>query len=186
MFLIVGLGNQGDLYKKTRHNVGFMAVDFISNRHNFIWSNKSKFCADIASGSMDEQKVILCKPNTFMNLSGRAVLSLMSYYKVENQKLIVIHDDIDLDLGRVKCKIGGGAGGHNGLKSIDAAVGQNYYRIRVGVGKPDRNKMDVSDYVLGNFSDSELLILNEKYSNIAQNIDLLFFSKLEEFKNKIS
>ena len=91
MFLIVGLENPGELYKKTRHNVGFMAVDFISNRHNFIWSRKSKFNADITSGNIGGHKVVLCKPTTFMNLSGKAVLSVMSYYKIKTTKLVVIH-----------------------------------------------------------------------------------------------
>ncbi len=186
MFLIVGLGNPGELYKKTRHNAGFMAVDFISNRHNFIWSSKSKFNADITSGNIGGHKVVLCKPTTFMNLSGKAVLSVMSYYKIETTKLVVIHDDIDLDFGRVKCKVGGGAGGHNGLKSIDETIGPDYYRIRVGIGKPDRQSSYVSDYVLSNFSDSEILILYNKYDIILQNINLLLSSKLEEFRTQIS
>ena len=186
MFLIVGLGNPGELYKKTRHNAGFMAVDFISNRHDFIWSNKSKFNADITSGNIGDYKVVLCKPNSFMNLSGRSVLSVMSYYKIESKKLIVIHDDIDLDFGKVKCKIGGGSGGHNGLKSIDEIVNPNYYRIRLGVGRPDHNNSHVADYVLSNFSNSELLVLHGKFDNIVQNLNLLFLSRLEEFKTQIA
>ncbi len=186
MFLIVGLGNPGDLYKSTRHNAGFMAVDFISNRHNFIWSRKSKFNADITSGNIESHKVVLCKPNTFMNLSGRAVLSVMSYYKIESKNLIVIHDDIDLDFGKVKCKIGGSAGGHNGLKSIDGIIDPNYYRIRIGVGRPDHNNSQVSDYVLSNFSNSELIVLHNKFDNILQNINLLFLSRLEEFRIQIA
>jgi len=186
MFLIVGLGNPGNIYKKTRHNAGFMAVDFISNRHNFIWSNKSKFNADITSGSIGDYKLVLCKPNSFMNLSGRAVLSIMSYYKIESKKLIVIHDDIDIDFANIKCKIGGSSGGHKGLKSIDEVIDSNYYRIRLGVGRPDYNRENVADYVLSNFSDSELNILDNNCKNIAENINFLFSSGLEEFKKQIA
>ncbi len=177
MFLIVGLGNPGELYKKTRHNSGFMAADFVSSRHNFTWNHKPKFNADVASGVIDGHQVILCKPSTFMNLSGNAVLSIMSYYKIEHNKLIVIHDDIDLELGKLKCKLGGSSGGHNGLKSIDKAIGPNYHRIRIGVGRPDSKHAYIADYVLGNFSDSDLLVLYEKYDIIMQNITLLLSSE---------
>jgi PTH1 family peptidyl-tRNA hydrolase len=186
MFLITGLGNPGELYKKTRHNVGFMAVDFISSRHKFIWSHKSKFNADITSGNIDDQKVVVCKPTTFMNLSGNAILPVMSYYKIDRKRLIVIHDDIDLDFGKVKCKIGGGSGGHNGLKSMDETIGPDYCRIRIGIGRPDRQNADVSNHVLGNLSDAELLVLCNKYDIISQNINLLFSFELEKFKTQIS
>lgn len=186
MFLIVGLGNPGELYKKTRHNAGFMAVDFISNRYNFIWSHKSKFNTDVASGNIDDYKIVLCKPTTFMNLSGNAILSVMSYYKIERKKLIVIHDDIDLDFGKIKCKIGGGSGGHNGLKSIDETIGSDYCRIRIGIGRPDHPNSDVSNYVLGNFSDAELLSLYNKHEIISQNVNLLLSFELEKFKAQVS
>lgn len=182
MFLIVGLGNPGSIYEKTRHNAGFMAVDVISNRYNFLWSYKSKFNSDIATGLTGDTKLVLCKPTTFMNLSGNAVASLLSYYKIENKNLIVIHDDIDLDLGEIKCKIGGSSAGHNGLKSIDYHVGSDYLRIRVGVGRPDRSRINTADYVLSKFSNSDFLELQLRYEIIAQNIELLFANKLEEFK----
>jgi PTH1 family peptidyl-tRNA hydrolase len=186
MFLIVGLGNPGELYRKTRHNAGFMAVDFISNCHKLIWTHKSKFNADITSGNIDNYKVVFCKPTTFMNLSGNAVLPVMSYYKIELKRLIVIHDDIDLEFGKIKCKIGGGSGGHNGLKSIDEKLGVSYYRVRIGIGKPDRQNSEVTNYVLNNFSDGELSILDSKYEIIAQNIHLLLASELEKFKLQVS
>jgi PTH1 family peptidyl-tRNA hydrolase len=185
MFLIVGLGNPGNLYERTRHNAGFMAVDFISNRHNFSWSHKSKFNSDIATGVIGERKTVLCKPTTFMNLSGNAVASLISYYKIEHKNLIVIHDDIDLDLGELKCKIGGSSAGHNGLKSIDEHIGNDYLRVRIGVGKPDRQHISTSDYVLSRFGSDELLLLESKYQIIAQNIELLFTHEIERFKGQI-
>lgn len=185
MFLIVGLGNPGDIYEKTRHNAGFMAVDFISNRHNFSWSHKSKLNADIATGIIGDHKIVLCKPTTFMNLSGNAVLPVMSYYKILRKNLIVIHDDIDLDLGELKCKTGGSAAGHNGLKSIDGVIGQDYCRVRVGVGRPDRARVDTADYVLGRFSNGELISMQHKYEVISQNIELLFSFEVEKFKAQI-
>lgn len=185
MFLIVGLGNPGDNYEKTRHNAGFMAVDFISSRHNFSWTHKSKFNADIATGIIRDYKIVLCKPITFMNLSGNAVLPLMSYYKILRNNIIVIHDDIDLELGELKCKIGGSSAGHNGLKSIDGVIGPDYCRIRIGVGKPERDRVNTADYVLGRFSNEELLFLQQKYEIISQNIELLFAFELEKFKKQI-
>lgn len=185
MFLIVGLGNPGDNYEKTRHNAGFMAVDFISSRHNFSWSHKAKFNADVATGAIGDHKIVLCKPTTFMNLSGNAVLPVMSYYKILRKNIIVIHDDIDLDLGELKCKIGGSAAGHNGLKSIDGVIGPDYCRVRVGVGRPDRDRVNTSDYVLGRFSNEELLFLQHKYETISQNIELLLAFELETFKAQI-
>ena len=186
MFLLVGLGNPGEIYRKTRHNAGFMAVDFISNRYNFIWNHKSKFNADIALGSIENYKTVFCKPTTFMNLSGNAVLPVMSYYKIERSQLIVIHDDIDLEFCKVKCKFGGSNGGHNGLKSIDEKLGQDYYRIRIGIGRPVTNGSGIANYVLTNSSDTELLALYKKYETILKNIHLLFSSELENFKIQIS
>lgn len=186
MFLLVGLGNPGEIYRKTRHNAGFMAVDFMSNRYNFIWNYKSKFNADVALGNIENYKTVFCKPTTFMNLSGNAVLPVMSYYKIERSQLIVIHDDIDLELGKVKCKFGGSNGGHNGLKSIDQKLGQDYYRIRIGIGRPVPQNLSIASYVLGNFLDLELLILYKKYEIILENIQLLFSAELEDFKIQIS
>lgn len=186
MFLVVGLGNPGDLYKKTRHNAGFMAVDFISDRHNFLWAHKNKFNAEIATGIWEGHKVILCKPVTFMNLSGNAVLPLMTYYRLKPENIIVIHDDIDLEFGKLKCKIGGSSGGHNGLKSIDNTIGVNYYRLRVGVGGPNRAYQDTSTYVLGNFSNEEIQGLESKFETITTNLPLLFEFKLEKFKSQLN
>lgn len=168
--LIVGLGNRGDNYQNTRHNIGFVAVDAISRLYNFTWSYKSKFNADIAVGECILGKVILCKPMTFMNLSGLSVQSLVSFYKIPTESVIVIHDDIDLALAKIKHKIGGSSGGHNGIKSIDKSIGKNYHRLRIGIGRPHNLDYDISDYVLGKFTKEEEQLLVEPISQLVDKI----------------
>lgn len=186
MILIVGLGNPGTNYINTRHNIGFIAVDIISDRYNFSWQNKSKFNADIASGDCELGKVMLCKPRTYMNLSGVAIQSLASFYKIPIQNIIVIHDDIDLSIGKIKYKIGGSAGGHNGLKSLDNTIGAHYQRIRVGIGRPEHPMYDVSDYVLSKFSISEEELIKTKLNILVNHLKLLINGELEKFKRQIS
>lgn len=187
MFLIVGLGNPESDYRYTRHNIGFIAIDVISNQCKVALSSKAKFHADLVKTSINDHDVILCKPDTYMNLSGKAVAAIASYYKIPSNKIIVLHDDIDLGLGVIKCKIGGGHGGHNGLKSIDAAIGSaEYYRVRIGVGRPENPNIEVSDYVLGKFTDDELMQINTKLCDIADGLNLLLDGKLEIFKKKLS
>ena len=131
--LIVGLGNPGNEYMNTRHNVGFMAVDALAGG-DAVW--KSEKNALTTRGEIDGRAVIFAKPQTYMNDSGRAVLALMTFYKIPLENLVVIHDDMDLPNGNMRQKIGGGSAGHNGIKSIDAAVGREYRRIRIGIGHP--------------------------------------------------
>ena len=152
--LIVGLGNPGPEYATTRHNVGFMAVDALAG--DGTW--KSEKNALTRKGEIDGQSVIFVKPQTYMNNSGSAVLALMTFYKLPLENLIVIHDDMDLANGTMRTKIGGGSAGHNGIKSIDAAVGNEYKRIRIGVGHPRdfESQMDPADWVLGRFTDTQL------------------------------
>ena len=159
MFLIIGLGNVGSEYFSTRHNVGFMMVDHIANRHKAQWNFKAKFNAQISSIKDLDSQFLLCKPATYMNLSGIAVQSIASFYKVPGTQIIVIHDDIDLALGRVVSKFSGGAGGHNGLKSIDKHIGPNYHRIRIGIGRPENVQQSVADYVLSKFTPAEASIM---------------------------
>ena len=160
MKLIVGLGNPGIQYQFTRHNVGFMVVDEIFYHHFSASDWKKKFNGLAASGEINGQKILLLKPETFMNLSGKAVLSACSFLKIGPADIIVIHDDIDLEIGKIKVKVGGSSAGHNGIKSIDSAIGTEYHRIRVGVGRPT-TQMDIADYVLSNFSKEELDNLKE-------------------------
>lgn len=187
MFLIVGLGNLGLEYHYTRHNVGFIAIDAISRYCGASLLLKSKFNASFAKTVIDGHDVILSKPDTYMNLSGKSVSAIAAYYKIPLSNIIILHDDIDLAFGVVKCKIGGGHGGHNGIKSIDALMGSaNYYRVRVGVGRPKHRNMNVSDYVLGKFSQDELKQICQKLDHISGVLHLLLDGKLEEFKKALS
>lgn len=153
--LVVGLGNPGNEYMRTRHNVGFMAVDFLAG-NGAVWKNEHD--AMTTRAKIDGYGVIFVKPMTFMNLSGNAVGAIARFYKVPTENIIVIHDDMDLKVGNVREKIGGGSAGHNGIKSIDAVIGPDYRRIRIGIGHPrDFDlKIDPADWVLGRFSDEQM------------------------------
>lgn len=153
--LIVGLGNPGTEYENTRHNVGFMALDALAPT-DAIWKKEKN--ALVTKCEIDGHKVILAKPQTFMNNSGDAVLPLMTFYKIPLENLIVIHDDMDIKVGDKKEKIGGSSAGHNGIKSIDAAVGNEYRRIRIGIGHPRDFESPISpvDWVLGKFDPEQL------------------------------
>lgn len=150
MLLVVGLGNPGAKYAYNRHNIGFLAVDDIVHRHNFTpW--RERFSALVAEGRLGSEKAIVMKPMTFMNRSGQAVGAAMRFYKLTPADVIVIHDELDLPPGRVKVKRGGGSGGHNGLKDIDAHIGRDYLRVRLGIGHPGHRDR-VTGYVLSDFS----------------------------------
>ena len=162
MYVLVGLGNPGEKYALNRHNIGFMAIDSIAATYKFP-SFKAKFSASFSEGIIGEHRVILCKPMTYMNLSGQSVGELIRFYKVSPNCVYVIHDDLDLETGKIKLKIGGGSGGHNGLKSLDQNIGKEYWRVRLGIGHPGRSSVRedlVTHYVLSNFSrhDEEWLI----------------------------
>ncbi len=163
--LIVGLGNPGSEYIKTRHNVGFMAVDALAGDDATWRSEKNALTTRV---DIDGQRVILAKPQTYMNNSGVAVLALMTFYKVPLENLIVIHDDMDVSVGNVREKVGGGSAGHNGIKSIDANVGRDYRRVRIGIGHPRdyELKIDPADWVLGRFTDEQINLINDVISKI--------------------
>ena len=180
MFLIAGLGNPGSKYSLTRQNIGFLVIDEITKNLSVKTNiNKSNFVADITKSS----NTLLVKPQTFMNESGKSIVSIADYYDIANEEMIIIHDDLDLPFGTVKYKIGGGHGGHNGLRSIDAHMGKDYIRIRVGIGKPE-NKSDVANYVLSNFSKVELKDLEAIISHIIKSIEALRTLKIDEVKSK--
>ncbi|MFI3241645.1 MAG: aminoacyl-tRNA hydrolase [Alphaproteobacteria bacterium] len=181
MKLIVGLGNPGTQYLNTRHNVGFMALDEICKCHSFC-DYKKKFNGLVAEGNIDGVKTLLLKPQTFMNLSGNSVLAAASFYKIKPEDIVVIHDDLDIVLGKVKAKIGGGSAGHNGLKSIDSNLGNQYYRIRIGIGN---DKAQVINHVLGNFNKTENETLSVIFDRIANNINLLLNADLNKFASII-
>ena len=171
MLLLVGLGNPGQRYANNRHNIGFMAVDEIVRRHSFgPW--RSKFQGQVSEGRIGREKVLILKPETFMNESGRAVGEALRFYKLEPEEVVVVYDEIDLVPGKIKVKKGGGAGGHNGLRSIDAHIGQNYRRVRLGVGHPGDKNL-VHSHVLGDFSKSETLWRDKLLDAVASDFPLL-------------
>ena len=158
MFLIVGLGNPGKEYEDTRHNIGFKVIDNIAKEYN-IEVNRQKFKGVYGEGFIDGEKVILLKPLTYMNLSGDSVREVMNFYKLTNEEVLIIYDDISLDVGRLRIREKGSAGGHNGIKSIIAQLGTDVFpRIKVGVGQPNVNLVN---YVLGKFTKEEKIILSE-------------------------
>ena len=184
MFLIVGLGNPGAKYVGTRHNAGFMAVDAIASKYGFgVW--RDKFDGLIAEGKIGNHKVYLLKPQTFMNLSGNSVVKAAMFYKILPSNIIVIHDDMDLDIAQIKVKTGGGSGGHNGLKSIDACVTNAYNRIRLGVGHPKGSNEEVVNHVLSGFSKNEREILLQNIDFVVENIEILLNDGVNAFSNKI-
>ncbi|KIL98030.1 Peptidyl-tRNA hydrolase [Paramagnetospirillum magnetotacticum MS-1] len=153
MILLVGLGNPGSDYARNRHNIGFMAADVIVRRHSFgPW--RAKFQGEVAEGVIEGRKVIALKPQTYMNLSGQSVAAASRFLKVPVDDIVVLHDELDIAPGRLKVKRGGGAGGHNGLKSIDSHLGQNYRRVRMGIGHPGDRDL-VSGYVLHDFAKAD-------------------------------
>ena len=183
MKMIVGLGNPGQQYAKTRHNVGFMAVDKLCQDLNAA-VNKSKFKALIGESYIEQQKVILVKPQTYMNLSGEAVGALARWYKLNPSDVIVIYDDMDLPLGRLRIRPKGGPGGHNGMKSIIAHLGtEEFPRIRVGIG---RAEYDSVNYVLGNFAEQELDVINGIITKAVESIHVWIRKDISAAMNKFN
>ena len=170
MILVVGLGNPGLEYSKTRHNIGFTALDMISERYSFEnWKNKLN--GHYATGIVGKQKTILLKPQTFMNMSGSCVKSFIDYFKIENNNLFVIYDDIDLKLGVMKKKIGGGHAGHNGVKSIfENLQTSNFYKIRIGISRPEQ-KEKVANFVLSKFSLDELIMVKDVLEKVTNDFE---------------
>jgi len=184
MLLIAGLGNPGPQYARNLHNVGFMAADAIARRHSFSGFSK-KFRGEIAEGTLDGEKALILKPMTFMNLSGDSVGEAMRFYKLSPADIIVIHDELDLAPGKLKLKTGGGNGGHNGLKSIDAHCGKDYKRLRIGIGHPG-HKDRVNPHVLGDFAKADQVWLEPLLDAIADNAELMAKRDDAGFLNKIA
>ncbi|WP_375326783.1 aminoacyl-tRNA hydrolase [Candidatus Tisiphia endosymbiont of Nemotelus uliginosus] len=182
MKLVVGLGNTGIDYQNTRHNAGFSAVDFLSHHYDLPWAIKPKFHSELAQGVIGEHKILVAKPLTYMNLSGIAVQTIRLYYGIKPQDIFVLHDDIDLEVGRIKYKLGGGHGGHNGLKSLDQHIGNNYHRVRIGVGRPLLHQ-NVANYVLAPFTKEESKIIGRSIKIVIDNFHFLFSQEWEKFNN---
>ena len=181
MLLIVGLGNPGTQYENTRHNIGFRVIDNLVSDFAANEISKSSFQGELFKAP----NILFLKPTTFMNLSGNSVQAVMNFYKIELEDIIVIHDDIDLPFSSLRFKNGGGHGGHNGLRSIDAMVGKAYNRVRMGVGKPEY-KSQVADYVLHDFSTEEETVLTGWIKHTAHAIKELKTKTLDEVKSRYS
>ena len=189
MHLLIGLGNIGKEYEKTRHNFGFLTLDRIIAEHNFQALGKTlgkKFSGEIFAGEIAGKKIIALKPQTYMNNSGVAALAAAAFYKIPLQNIIALHDEIDIPLGKIKVKIGGGSAGHNGLKSLDAAIGKEYWRVRLGVGRPENSGFEVADYVLSKFTKDEMAIVDKINHKISAAIELLINGDVNLFTNKIA
>jgi peptidyl-tRNA hydrolase, PTH1 family len=183
MLLLVGLGNPGAEYAAQRHNVGFMAVDAIQSRHGFApW--RRRFNAAVAEGTLAGEKVLLLKPQTYMNESGRAVGEAARFYKLEPKDIVAIHDEVDLAPGKVRMKAGGGSAGHNGLRSLSGAIGDDYRRLRIGIGHPGVKEM-VPHHVLHNFAKADRAWLEPLLDAIADNAGLLAEGKDATFANRL-
>jgi len=166
--LIVGLGNIGDEYVGTRHNVGFMCVDEFASKNDFgPWVNKTDMKCLLTQATIGETRVILCKPTTFMNLSGEAVQAVAHFYKIELQHIIAVHDELDIDFGQVRMRIGGSSAGHNGVKSLTKHLTEGYGRIRVGIGPKTPEQIDSADFVLQKFNSKEVESLPKLKKEVA-------------------
>lgn len=184
MLLLVGLGNPGSDYARNRHNIGFMAADVIVRRHSFgPW--RSKFQGEFSEGVIGGEKVLALKPQTYMNLSGQSVAAAARFLKVPVDDIIVLHDELDVAPGRLKVKRGGGAGGHNGLKSIDSHLGQNYRRVRLGIGHPGDRDL-VSGYVLHDFAKADEAWLVPILDAVADTFPMLVAGEDAGFMNRVA
>lgn len=183
MFLIVGLGNPGREYENTRHNIGFAAMDVLAEKYN-IDINRTKFKGEYGEGFINGNKVILLKPYTFMNLSGESVREAMDFYKLTEEQVLIIYDDISLELGRLRIREKGSAGGHNGIKSIINHMGTDVFtRIKIGVGAP---KGDLVNHVLGRFSKDEVNILKQTLDAVTEATAEIIDNGAKEAMNKFN
>ncbi len=183
MLLFVGLGNPGQRYAGNRHNIGFMVVDAIARRHD-IGPWRKRFHGQAAEGTIGRARVMLLKPDTYMNESGRAVAEAAKFFKLPVQDVVVVHDEIELPPGKVRVKVGGGIAGHNGLRSVTDHIGNDYRRVRIGVGRPAIKDL-VHSYVLNDFAKSERDWVETLCDVIADNAELLARGEDASFQNKI-
>ena len=186
MFLHVGLGNPGSEHKLDRHNVGFMAIDHLLNFYRINNTLKKKFNGHYYKLSQKNGTIFFLKPQTFMNNSGSSVSSLIKFFSIKPSSVIVWHDEIDLDKGRIKVKFGGGHGGHNGIRDIIKHIGKNFLRVRIGIGRPDNN-LDPSKWVLSSFYKNEFDDwVNDLLSIMASEVELLHLNNSIDFMNRVA
>ena len=184
MILIVGLGNPSPDSENNRHNIGFKIIDAINKKFG-LSKQKPKFKGLLTTGNIGEKKVYAIKPLTFMNNSGICIRELIEYFKIDSENVIVFHDDLDVDFGKIKAKFGGSSAGHNGIESIDKNIGKNYSRVRIGVGRPKNNSTG-ADHVLDNFSTEEQQSMEDVTKNIIESLSVLIKKDLDLFSSKIN
>ena len=184
MLLFVGLGNPTPDSENNRHNVGFKIIDSINKKFG-LSKQKPKFKGLLTTGNIGGKKVYAIKPLTFMNNSGICIRELIEYFKINAEDVIVFHDDLDVEFGKIKAKFGGSSAGHNGVASIDKFIGKDYSRIRVGIGKP-KNGMEVADYVLQNFDEDESIGIQKISKDITESISILVEKKLDLFSSTVN
>ena len=174
--LIVGLGNPGAEHILTRHNAGFWFLDSLAEKFSLNFTLDKKFQSELCRYQNNDVDCWLCKPQTYMNVSGSPIGEIVNYFKIPKSKILIIHDDLDLVVGKVKIKIGGGNGGHNGLSSIDQAIGKNYKRLRIGIGRPGSKDL-VSSYVLKKFNKADRKIIEKIIEVLTELFSLIFYDK---------
>ena len=184
MILFVGLGNPTPDSQNNRHNVGFKIIDCINKKFN-LSKQKPKFKGLLTTGNIANKKVYAIKPLTFMNNSGICIRELIEYFKIDAEDVIVFHDDLDLEFGKIKAKFGGSSAGHNGISSIDKFIGKEYSRVRIGIGKP-KGSINTADYVLQNFDEEETLGIQKISKNINESITILVDKKLDLFSSTVN
>tara|TARA_Y100000741_G_scaffold25256_1_gene18340 strand:+ start:244 stop:804 length:561 start_codon:yes stop_codon:yes gene_type:complete len=184
MLLFVGLGNPTPNSQNNRHNIGFKIVDAINSKFG-LSKQKPKFKGLLTTGNIKETKIYAIKPLTFMNNSGICIRELLEYFKIDAEDVIVFHDDLDVEFGKIKAKFGGSSAGHNGIESIDKFIGKDYSRVRIGIGKP-KEKISSADYVLNDFNEEEKENLEKITSNIIDSISILIDKKLDLFSSTVN
>ena len=185
MLLLVGLGNPSPENENNRHNIGFKIINAINKKFG-LSKQKPKFKGLLTTGKIGDKKVYAIKPLTFMNNSGICIRELIEYFKIDSADVIVFHDDLDINLGKVTVKFGGGSAGHNGIESIDKNIGKYYSRIRIGIGRPKSNSTGGADHVLDNFSSDEKQNVEEVTKNIIESLSILIKKDLDLFSSKVN
>ena len=184
MLLFVGLGNPTPNSENNRHNIGFKIIDAINQKFS-LSKQKPKFKGLLTTGNIKEEKVYAIKPLTFMNNSGICIRELLEYFKIDSENVIVFHDDLDVEFGKIKAKFGGSDAGHNGVASIDKFIGKDYSRVRIGIGKP-KEKISAADYVLNDFNEEEKENLEKITDNIVDSLSILIDKKLDLFSSTVN
>ena len=184
MLLLVGLGNPTPDSENNRHNIGFKIIDAINKKFG-LSKQKPKFKGLLTTGNIGNEKIYAIKPLTFMNNSGICIRELIEYFKINAEDVIVFHDDLDVEFGKIKAKFGGSSAGHNGIASIDKFIGKDYSRVRVGIGKP-KNGIEIADYVLQNFDEDETLSIQKISKDITDSISILVEKKLDLFSSTVN